>query len=216
MKRLITAIAAVSLLGWVGHARAGEGFVVGVGLVHSTADLANKTSATSSFVTAEDHSELGARIECWDILREHFALNIQANLGFFSETDKPGTGAPPNAKDGKYTQTSWSVRLGGDRIWSPLENTKMFCGPGLEFWSGKRKFEDIAGFAGTYETENTSRFSLHGHLGVISMIGSNWGISGQLGHRIGFATYEEGGAKATWWPSSFDGAMELVFSFGGK
>ena len=214
MKRLFTVIATFSLLACAGRARAGEGFVVGIGFMHSTADLANKIAG--GFVTAEDHSELGGRIECWDQLREHYALNFQANFGFFSETDKPGTGAALGAKEGKYTQSSWSVRLGGDRVYNPLPNTKMFFGPGLEFWSGKRKFEDIAGFVGTYETESVNRFSLHGHVGAISMIGSNWGISGQLWHRVGVATYEEAGAKATWWPSSLDGAMEIVFAFGGK
>ncbi len=214
MKRLIIAIASLSLLAFAGHARAANKITIGIGLMHSTADLA--TFDVGGFSSAYDHSELGGRLEYWNQMRENYALNFQANLGFFSETDKPGTGAPVGAKDGKYTQTSWSVRLGGDRTWKPLENTTIFFGPGLEFWSGKAKFEDIGGFAGTYETESVNRFSLHGHVGGMTMLGSNWGISGQLGHRIGMATYEEKSAKATWWPSSFDGAMELVFSFGGK
>ena len=52
-------------------------------------------------------------------------------------------------------------------------------------------------------------------MGAIHMMGEHWGMSGQLGHRIGYASYSENGAKATWWPTSLDGAMELVFSFGG-
>jgi len=212
MKRLFTAIATLSLLAWAGHARAEGKFTVGIGLMHSTADLA--TNDNAGLNSAYDHSELGGRIECWDQQREHYALNLQANLGFFSETDKPGAGGPANEL--KYTQSSWSVRLGGDRTWKPLENTTMFFGPGLEFWSGKAKFENVPGITNGYETESVNRFSLHAHVGAISMIGPGWGLSGQLGHRIGVATYEEGGAKSTWWPSSLDGAMEIVFAFGGK
>ena len=48
------------------------------------------------------------------------------------------------------------------------------------------------------------------------MLGSNWGMSGQLGHKVGMASFEEGGGKSTWWPSSLDGAMELIFKFGGN
>jgi hypothetical protein len=48
------------------------------------------------------------------------------------------------------------------------------------------------------------------------MIGPKWGLSGQIGHRIGMASYTEKGAKSSWWPTSLDGAMELIFSFGGK
>lgn len=214
MKRFVTAIATLSLIVLAGHAQAaGEKMVVGLGLMHSTADLA---ANGGGFNAAFDHSELGGRLEFWDMLRENYAVNVQGNLGFFSETDKPGTGAPLNAREGKYTQTSWSVRLGGDRIYSPLQNTMVFFGPGLEVWSGKAKFENIAGVTGTYETKNTNRFSLHGHMGGMWMLGPGWGISGQLGHRIGVATHDERGAKSTWWPSSLDGAMEFVLAFGGK
>src|SRR5438046_3074864 len=134
MKRFVTAIATLSLLVLAGHAQAaGDKLVVGIGLMHSTADLAANDGA--GFNTAFDHTELGGRVEIWDMLRENYAVNLQGNLGFFSETDKPGTGAPAGAREGKYTQTSWSVRLGGDRVYSPLENTKVFFGPGLEIWS---------------------------------------------------------------------------------
>jgi hypothetical protein len=151
------------------------------------------------------------------MMKEDYALNFNANLGFFNETDKPGNGAGPGAPEAKYTQSSWSVRLGGDRVWSPNEKTKLFFGPGLEYWSGKAKFEAGAGgFSTSYETKNTNRISLHGHTGAMMMIGPNWGLSGQLGHRIGMATHDENGAKSTWWPSSLDGAMEIIFSFGGK
>jgi hypothetical protein len=52
-------------------------------------------------------------------------------------------------------------------------------------------------------------------MGGMMMIGPNWGLSGQIGHKIGIASYEEKGGKTNWMPSSIDGAMELVFSFGG-
>ena len=215
MKRLVATLSILTLLSAASQAIAAEkSIVIGIGLMHSVADLA--THDGGGYNQAYDHSELGGRFEYWNLMREHYALNFQANLGFFSEIDKPGTGAPASAPEGKYTQSSWSVRLGGDRVWSPLSNTKVFFGPGVEYWTGKAKFEDIAGVAGTYETESVTRVSLHGHTGAIMMLGSNWGLSGQLGHRIGMASYEEKGAKTSWWPSSVDGAMELVFSFGGK
>ena len=215
MKRLITAIAALSLLAGAGAASAADKMIIGIGVMHGTADLAANAVSTAGTNGAFSTPEVGGRFEYWNMMRENYALNFQANIGFQSESDKPRSDATAGTKEGKYTTTSWSVRLGGDRVWSPLANTHVFVGPGLEFWTGKAKFEDIGG-AGTYETENVKRISLHGHTGAIMMLGSSWGISGQIGHKLGYATYEEKGGKTTWWPSSIDGAMELVFGFGGK
>src|SRR5262245_14457421 len=203
MKRLLTAIAAVSLLSLAAHARAAEKMVIGVGLMQSTADLAANDGAGIN--AAYDHSELGGRFEYWNMMRENYALNFSANLGWFSETDKPGTGF--SGPDIKYTQSSWSLRLGGDRVWSPMANTRFFIGPGIEYWSGKAKFENIPGITNGYETENVSRYSLHAHMGAIMMMGPTWGLSAQVGERIGIASYEEAGAKSTWYPSSPDGAI---------
>ena len=216
MKRLITAIATLSLLAGAGAASAADKMIIGIGVMHGTADLAVQSGNVN---TAFASPELGGRFEYWNMMRENYALNFQANIGFQSESDKPRTGAPANTPEAKFTTTSWSVRLGGDRVWSPLANTQVFVGPGLEFWMGKAKFEGGAGgFSATtaYETEQVKRISLHGHTGAIMMLGPSWGISGQLGHKLGYASYEEKGGKTTWWPNSIDGAMELVFGFGGK
>lgn len=217
MKRIVTTLAALALFVAASQAAAAEkSIIVGFGLSHGTSDYATKNSvnnATASANTANQSPELGGRFEYWNLMKPDYALNFSANVGFSSETDKPRTGF---TKEGKFTTSSWSVRLGGDRVYSPNDNTKVFFGPGIEYWSGKAKFVDIGGFTGTYETENTSRISLHGHMGGIMMIGPNWGLSGQLGHKIGIASYTEQGGKTNWMPSSIDGAMELIFSFGGK
>lgn len=214
MKLLVTSIAMLAALSLAAAPASAEKIVMGVGLSHSVADLATY-DAGNGYSSAYDHSELGGRFEYWNFMKPNYALNFNANLGFFSETQKPGAAAP-GGPEGKYTQNSWSVRVGGDRVWSPLPNTKMFVGPGVEYWVGKAKFKDIGGAVGTYETENVVRVSLHGHTGVILMMGDNWGISGQLGHRIGMASYKEAGSKTKWTPSSIDGAFEVVFNLGGK
>ena len=77
-------------------------------------------------------------------------------------------------------------------------------------------FEDLGGAVGTYETKNTVRMSLHGHCGAMLAMGDNWGISGQLGHRIGLASYKEAGSKTNWMPSSIDGAFLVYFNLGSK
>jgi hypothetical protein len=216
MKRVATSLAALALLVAASQAVAAEkSIVIGLGLMHGTADIASQgASGNGNYNSAFQTSELGGRFEYWNMMKENYALNFAANWGFSSETDKPRSDAPSGLPDQKFTTSSWSVRLGGDRVWSPLPNTKVFVGPGIEYWSGKAKFE---GFAPTsYETKNTSRISLAGHTGAMMFLGPNWGLSGQLGHKIGYASYEETGGKVTWWPTSVDGAMELIFSFGGK
>ncbi|HEY6196043.1 MAG TPA: outer membrane beta-barrel protein [Candidatus Eisenbacteria bacterium] len=213
MKRFATTLAALALVVVASQALAAEkSIIIGLGLTHGTADIAS-SNAIPNYNSAFQTPELGGRLEYWNMMKENYALNFAANIGFSSETDKPRSGAPANSPELKFTTTSYSFRLGGDRVYSPNEYTKMFFGPGIEYWSGKAKFEGFS--ASTYETENTTRISLHGHMGGMMMIGPNWGLSGQIGHKIGIASYEEKGGKTNWMPSSIDGAMELVFSFGG-
>lgn len=214
MKRLASSLALLAALSLAAAPAHAEKIVVGLGLSHSVADLATYDAGTG-YSSAYDHSELGGRFEYWNFMKEHYALNFSANLGFFSETQKPGAAAP-GGPEGKYSQSSYSVRLGGDRVWQPLPNVKYFIGPGVEYWVGKAKFEDLGGAVGTYETKNIVRASLHGHCGAMLAMGDNWGISGQLGHRIGLASYKEAGSKTSWMPSSIDGAFLVYFNLGGK
>jgi hypothetical protein len=47
------------------------------------------------------------------------------------------------------------------------------------------------------------------------MLNPMTGITAHFGQRIGYASAEQDGAKTTWWPSSFEGAMGVSFTFGG-
>jgi hypothetical protein len=46
------------------------------------------------------------------------------------------------------------------------------------------------------------------------MVGPTWGITAEVGTKIGHATYKENGSETTWWPSSMQGSVGLVFKFG--
>src|SRR5262249_51070300 len=146
MKRLFTAIATFSLLAAANLAQAAEDkMVIGLGLMHGTADLAANGVTSTGTNGQFSPPQGGGRLEYWNMMRENYALNFQASFGFQSESDKPRTGATAATPEAKFTTTSWSVRLGGDRVWSPLANTRVFVGPGFEFWMGKAKFEGGAG-----------------------------------------------------------------------
>lgn len=213
MKRMLATLVFLTLIASAANAK---GIVVGFGVMHGVADLAAKETTKTGVNGAFKADEIGGRFEYWNFMGENYALNFAANVGFSSETDEVRSDAPVGTKEAKFSTSSWSVRLGGDRTWNPLPNTTLFMGPGIEYWTGKAKFEEIYPPGGTYETESTTRISLHGHTGGIMMMGPNWGISGQLGHKLGMASAEEGGAKTTWWPNSIDGSMQLVFKFGGN
>lgn len=190
---------------------------IGLQLASGTADLA--TEASTGFggtAPAYDHSEYGFKFEYWNMMAADYALTASAGVGLFSEEDKVGTNGAPGDGTQKYTQSSWNVRVGGDRVVKVSDRAYLFFGPGLEYWTGKAKFEDATPPASTYETESVTRFSLHGRMGAHMMIGEAWGITLQTGHKIGMASYEENGAKTTWWPSSMDASGGLVFQFGGK
>jgi len=137
---------------------------------------------------------------------------VAGGLGFFSEENEPGTAASPGDPTVKYSQSSFHVRLGGDRVVDVGERATFYFGPGVEYWSGKAKFESTPP---AVETENVTRISLAGRMGAIMKMGSSWGFHGEIEHKMGYATAEDTGAKATWWPSSVGGHGGLLFMFGG-
>ena len=184
-------------------------------LTNGVADLTGP-EVGSGYIGAYDHTEWGVQVQYWKMKGADYAFNISAGTSMFSEVDKPGDNALPGDPDLEYRQDSWNVRLGGDRVVKVGERAAIYFGPGIEYWSGSAEFDNIFAVGSTEETSTTTRISLYGRIGGVMSIGKSWGLTGHVGHRIGYATAEEAGAKATWWPSSFDGAGGLVFMFGGS
>ncbi len=220
MKRFLTAGAMLAMLATASVAAANQGTTfLGLQLTSGTADFATQLSTNPPFIgfaPAYDHSELGFKAEFWSMMSEEYAFNASAGYGLFSEENKAGDNAAPGDGTFRYSQTSWNFRVGGDRVVKLGDRSWLFFGPGIEYWSGKAKFEDETPPAASYETEATSRISLSGRIGAHMMIGESWGFTLQAGHKLGRASYEEAGAKTTWWPSSMDASGGLVFAFGGN
>ena len=184
-------------------------------VTNGIADLAGP-EAGSGYIGVYDHSEWGVQAQYWKMMGADYAFNISGGASWFSEVDEPGDNAVPGDSDIEYTQKSWNVRLGGDRVVKVGERAAIYFGPGIEYWSGSAEFVNVFPGLPNVETPTTTRISLYGRLGGVMTIGKSWGLTGHVGHRVGYATAEEAGAKATWWPSSFDGAGGLVFMFGGS
>jgi hypothetical protein len=191
------------------------GSMFSIQLMSGTADLYTPEafSGNAGFISAYDHSEVGVSAEFWHMLSEDYAFAASFGSGFFSESNEPGDNALPGDQEFKYTQSSFLVRVGGDRVVKVGERGILYFGPGFQYWSGKAKFEQ--GIS-NLETEKVSRMSLNGRMGATMLVGPSWGLGGHIGHVIGRASAEDQGAKATWWPSSFEGAGGLVFLFGGE
>ena len=188
--------------------------MIAVQLGVGTANLYDPSiAATSGYISSYEHSEDGVQLQYWNLMSDDYAFTIAGGLGFFSEEDKPGTAAAPGSTSDKYTQTSYRVRVGGDRVVSVGKRAVLYFGPGVEFWSGKSKLETVGL---TLKSESTARISLSGRMGGTMMIGSNWGFTGDMGHLIGHASAEDHGAKASWWPSSLDAHGGLLLEFGGS
>ena len=209
MKRLLCAFALLAITTTSSLAKGPTYFGLQVGM--GTADLAAEFG--TGYGEAYDHSEYGLKLELWSMMSEDYAFTVSGGIGTFGEEDEPGTNAAPGSGSFKYSQSSWNIRFGGDRVVKLSERAILFFGPGFEYWGGTAKFEDAV--FGTYETEATGRFSLHGRIGAHMMVAENWGFTMQVGQKVGRASYEEAGAKSSWWPSSTDGSLGLVFAFGG-
>lgn len=218
MKRVLIAVALLASFATASLAADNPKTIwMGLEVATGTADLAS--GGLSGLSSAYDHSEYGFKLELWKLMSPDYALTASGGIGTFSEKQTLGDNAILGDRDFSYTQSSWNLRLGGDRFVPLGEHSYVFFGPGIEYWTGKAKFDPVNPFdqfSEAYETESTSRISLHARIGAHMMVAENWGVTLQVGQKVGMATYEEAGAKTTWWPSSMDGALGLVFKFGGS
>lgn len=181
--------------------------LIGIQVTNGTADLYSPTG--DGYLSAYDHSEVGIGIQYWRLMSKDYAFTFSAGIGTFSEKDQPGNTAPPNSTDFKYTQNSWTVRVGGDRAVKVGDRAIFYFGPGLEMWTGKAKF-DGGSFSPAYETENVTRFGLSGRVGGVMLLTEKLGFNCQVGRYVGYASAEEDGAKSTWWPSGFQASGGLI------
>lgn len=215
LKRVAVTTATLMLIGATSALAVTKGssiFAIQVG--GGTADLLEPSNTAPTYAPAYDHSENRVRGQYMKMLSDDYAFAVSAGIGFFGEENKPGAGAPAATPTRKYTQSSMYFRVGGDRVVNVGERAFIYFGPGVEFWSGKAEFKGY--YPATVETEPVTRISFAGRMGGGMMIGENWGLTGDIGHKIGIASGDDRGAKTSWMPSSFDGHGGLFFSFGGK
>lgn len=166
----------------------------------------------SGYIAAFDHSEIGVQAQLLHLVSEDWALAASGGIGFFKETDDPGINASLTDTKFEYSQSSWQLRGGVDRVVHISKTFHLYTGPGLQVWSGHASFE--GGDVGPkVESENTTRIALSGRFGAHVKLGESVGLMGQVGHHLGHASAKDAGAEAKWWPSGWDGAGGLAFHF---
>jgi hypothetical protein len=185
-------------------------------LGNGTADLyfeGTQGTVGNNYISAFDHSEIIAQVQGWHMMTDEYGLTVTAGVGFFNETDKPRASAPAGTENFKYSQSSFNVRVGLDRFFSVGDQVMLYGGPGIEYWSGKSKFDYSANSVyPDFDSQNVGRTSLNGRIGTIIHINDTVGFGGHIGHSIGMASATDQGRKATWWPSHLEGAGGLIFS----
>ncbi len=185
---------------------------LGIQITNGEADL---YSSTGKYISAYTHPEVGVGISYWRLMSKDYAFAFNAGIGRFNETDKS---ALATDTDFKYSQSSWNVRIGGDRAVKIGDRAILYFGPGLEFWSGKAKFEGGPDYPTSIETSNVNRFALSGRVGGVMMLSQSVGLNCQVGRYVGMASAKDDvtgssskGAKATWWPSGFQASGGIIF-----
>lgn len=185
--------------------------LLSVQLMHGDADFATPEVFDPGSITAYDHSEWGGQLMLQHMVSPKWALALSAAIGTFKETDEAGTNALPNTPDFVYSQSSFNGRFGFDRFVSIADDVSIYMGPGLQFWTGKGKFDD--GSSPEIESESTTRIAMSGRIGANVALGTSVGLNGYMGCYIGKASADDQGAKASWTPSGSDGAVGVSFKF---
>ena len=199
---------------------AGQGSDFSVGLSHGTGE-----DSTPVKVLAPDYilggspalGELGVNAEYGMKMSDDDAFVIGFDYRVGSLKEEPTTFAPAGSPTLKVTSTSWKVRVGGDRMGKIGDKFSWFMGPGLEYGSGKAKYEDVFPPPdASIKSEPTNKFGINGRVGGVMKLTDAMGIRGQIGNTFGMASIKDTGGKSTWYYSTFESAWGLQFSFGGK
>lgn len=210
--RKFIALAAIALIASAGTAAAaGKGTsLLSIGLGQGSAETYSTVNfgGTNDYIAPSSSPETSIGASYWYQFSDDYAFALSGAYGMGSQKWE-SSGEP----EVKATTSSFKVRVGGDRVGSVGDRFKMYMGPGLEFWNGKSKI-DIGGTE--TESEGITRIGVSGRIGGIMMLSDNLGISGEVGHTFGIASVEEGPAKSSWWPNSFNAFWGLTFAFGGE
>jgi hypothetical protein len=217
MRKLALVTMTLVLLVWTQAALAEPTLVKGktmiaVQICEGTGDFVTPDFDNNGFISAYDHSELGVQVQLWHMMGDDWALALSGGLGFFRETNEPGDRAAGGSQDFKYSQSSFQVRAGTDRVVHLNDKVDFFVGPGIQIWSGKGKWEG-QGFPTTLEATRTTRIALAGRIGAHVAFSEHLGLVGELGHYFGHASANDNNARASWWPSGQQGEVGVAFQF---
>lgn len=220
LKRLALALALVTgaaLIGalFVAPAMADVGLhkgstVLSVQLAHGDGDFVTAEDG-DGYITSYQNSEWGGQAQLQHLFTENWALAVALGVGTFKETDEPGTNADPADLDFEYSQSSWNVRFGFDRVAHITPGFHLYVGPGLQYWSGKQTRD--FGTGPEIESESATRIALNGRIGAHVAFTESIGMNGHIGGYIGRASADDNGAEASWTPSGNHGAIGLAFHF---
>ena len=233
-KLIILTIAALSLT--VSSAMAASGgdegkMTFSIGLAQGSGEFAEPASAVTSgnpIIVPNNilggpsygpMGELGANVQWGYMFSPDYAFAVGFDYRIASQKLEPTTNAPAGTTTLKITATEWQIRAGGDRVGAIGDRFKRYMGPGLEYASGKAKFENLYAATGptaSVKGEPTNKFGVNGRVGGVMMLNNQVGIYGQLGNSVGLASVKDTGGKTTWYYSTFQSAWGLQFAFGGK
>src|SRR5688572_18314016 len=86
---LFLSLIALALAGQASAASTSQGAaILAIQLSRGVADLASAAGTTGE-ITSFSHSELGVQAQYWYFLREDYAVNVSAGIGYFKQTDSP-------------------------------------------------------------------------------------------------------------------------------
>ena len=112
-----------------------------------TAPPTSTRRPADSYISAYQAPEVGVGLQYWRLMSKDYAFTMNFGLGREREGPERELGRPRLHS----TQSSFNLRVGGDRAVKVGDRAIFYFGPGIEYWTGKAEFE---GFAAStdYET----------------------------------------------------------------
>jgi hypothetical protein len=193
--------------------------VLSLQIGQGTGDFVNPGRDNPGYVSIsrDTRGQIEGGAEFWYRFTEDYAFNVSAAYGAFQETNQPGVNAPANSYEVSFKTSGYKVRIGGDRMVDLGHRLTFFAGPGFQWWSGKGTYKNIyTPRPSSVDSPTSTRYAISGRVGSIMALTPTVGLVGRVGATFGYATAQEAGAKATWWPVGFESAWGVSYTFGGE
>ncbi len=153
----------------------------------------------------DERGEVGVHVAYYRFLSDQWTLGLAGGYHVGQNKLESATG------EGTIDTHSFSVRVGGDRYAFIDDDVALYAGPGVIFSRGHEKAKATG--IPTLEGPDATEVGLNGRIGMYARLRKGVALFGHIGQVLSRTSAKDATVKASWWSSTHEGSVGLVFDF---